>query len=431
MNKLITLNNSGDKFLDEIFNDLITVYEDIQGSKIIVRYDGKGFEFRTKSINNDPISLVDISLQKYYNKAINFFHSLDEHVLALMNKRWHFVFEYFPDNEPAHIKYNRPPKNSLILTSIIKGNNKHKYSVEEILEFSNLFNCDPLPIIFHGKLNQKQKEGIKYFLHTSKDDLEYVFGDKSFTFFFYKLLDPTHKHSFLMDNEFQDNVEKLIIRTHDNDYRYELLNPLYEKNSDTIKTDFTDIYTLILLNFLSYLQNVDIKDISLSGNKKDSIYINLICKLYNMYMNDTSEELMDFEFDIPKFFNKEKFKINIDFIDNQLTKTYISKSDRFEYIFKCILGSFRKKKSKSVGIFTDNSLTLFNNYIDLIEDQINLHLNKIKEDQLRNSQLMDYDDYQNINYDTDADGKVYPDVYTEFISGDDGGKGKKMKKFSK
>lgn len=427
MSKLVTLNNTGDEFLDEIFNDLITVHEDIQGSKIIVRWDGSNFEFRTKSINNDPMSLLDLSLQKYYNKAINFFYELESHVLSLLPKNWHFVFEYFPDNKPAHIEYTKEPKNSLILIGIIKGK-KFKYNIEEILEFSNLFDCDPLPIIFHGKLNQNQKEGIKYFLHTSAEDLEYVFGDHNFAFFFYKLLDPTHKHSFLMgDGDFQPNVEKLIIKTYKNNYKYEVLNPLYQKSSSLIQTDFTEIYSLILLNFMSYVQNVDLEDIKLSGNKRDSIYINLMCKLYNMYMNDSSDELENFEFEIPKFFNKDKFKINTDFIKNQLTRKYIGENDRFEYIFKCVLGSFRNKKPKKIGVFTDNSLLLFNNFIEKISDIIDIHLNKIQEDQLRNSQLMDYGDYRKFKYDVDGAGDVYPDVYTEFIPDDsDKKKGKKF-----
>lgn len=424
---LIRLNNGGDKILDEIFSDVITVYEDIQGSKLLVRYDGEGFEFRTKSVTNDPISLVDISLQKYYNKAINFFFQLNKHVLSLLPKNYHFCFEYFPDNQPAHIEYSKTPKNNLILTGIIK-NEKYDYSIEEILEFSNLFDCDPLPVIFYGRLNDKQKEGIKYFLHTSKEDLDYVFGNENFAYFFYKLLDPTHRHSFLMgDNEFQPNVQKLIIRTNTKDYKYEILNPLYSKSVELLDTNFTEIYTLIVLNFLNYVQNISLKDLKLTGKTYDETYINTICKLYNIYMNDNSEELEDFSFDIPKFFNKDKFKINIELINNKLTTNYIKKNDRFEYIFKCVLGSFKTKKKKKVGIFTDNSLILFNNYIDDIDNIILDHLNKVKEDRLRNTNLMNFDDYYDFEYDTDGEGNVYPDVYTEFEAPTDDKKKKDKK----
>lgn len=423
---LIKLNNSGDKILDNIFDDVISIYEDVQGSKILVKWDGEGFEFRTKSVTNDPISLVDLSLQKYYNKAINFFYQLNNHVLSLLPKNYHFCFEYFPDNQPAHIEYKRSPKNNLILTGIVK-NNKFEYSIEEILEFSNLFDCDPLPVIFYGKLNQKQKEGIKYFLHTSEDDLEYIFGEENFAYFFYKLLDPTHKHSYLMDeNEFQPNIQRLIIRTKDTDYSYELLNPLYTKTVETVETNFTEIYTLIVLNFLDYIQNISLDDLKLSGKTYDETYINIICKLYNMYMNDNSEELEDFSFDIPKFFNKEKFKINIELINNQLTSKYINRNDRFEYIFKCILGSFKNKKKKAVGIFTDNSLMIFNNYIESIDSLITLHLNKEKEDRLRNADLLNFGRFQ--DFDTDGDDEVYPEIYTEFETPGEDKKKKGLKK---
>lgn len=146
-----------------------------------------------------------------------------------------------------------------------------------------------------------------------------------------------------------------------------------------------------------------------------------------MYMNDTSDELEEFGFDIPKFFNKEKFKINVEFINNQLTKKYISENQRFEYIFKCILGSFKDKKTKPIGVFTKNSLVVFNNFIEKINKTLTLHLNKVKEDELRNSQLMNFGDYYNFQYDTDADGQVYPDVYTEFEAPTED-KGKKKSK---
>jgi hypothetical protein len=53
----------------------------------------------------------------------------------------------------------------------------------------------------------KMVEAIKYFINTSEEDLEYIFGEKSFTFFFYKLLNPLSQNSFLMNNDFQKNIE--------------------------------------------------------------------------------------------------------------------------------------------------------------------------------------------------------------------------------
>lgn len=427
---LYNLSKSED-ILTQICNYEIVVFEDIQGSKLFVRYDGKNFEFIQKNINSEPISLLDLSLQKYYNKAINYFYALPDRAKKLLSKNYHFCFEYFPDNQPANIEYKRVPKNNLILTGICK-NKKYNYTIQELIEYANLLDVDHLPVVFQGMLDKNQKEAIKYFLSTSEEDLEYVFGDKNFAFFFYKLLNPNIKNSFLMDDgEFQPNLERLIIKIKDKNTSFKILNPLYKTISDNNKTEYTDVYTLILFNFLKYCQTINFKDLRLVGSTKDELYINLICKLYNMYMNDSSEDISLFNFSIPKFFSSDKFKINIDLINNKLTTQYISKNEKYEYIFKIILGSFSKKKKKVIGIFNENTLEIFNSFVDEIDSLIDKYLNKVKEYEIRNKGLMDFDDFFDIKYDTDGNSIVYPDVYIEFEDGNMDSLDKKKKGISK
>jgi hypothetical protein len=106
MSRLITLNEiEDDDILNELFGDEITVFEDIQGSKIWVNWNGKEFTIKPKSIKNTPINLVDLAMQNYYNPAIKFFESFDDRVRSLVNKKWWFCFEYFPDEQPANIEY--------------------------------------------------------------------------------------------------------------------------------------------------------------------------------------------------------------------------------------------------------------------------------------------------------------------------------------
>lgn len=415
---LITINESNDTYIELLFNNILTIYEDVQGSKIFVNYDGKDFHIRTKSVNNDPMNIVDLSLQKYYNKAINHLYSLDQRILSLIPKNWFFCFEYFPDIQPAHIEYNRTPKNNLILTGIIKGKKKKKfdYNLEELIEFSDLLDVDVLPVIFHGKLNESQKKMIRYFLKTSYDDLEYIFDEENFSEFFYKLLDPTHTHSFLMEEgNFQNNIQRLIIRIGNDNYKFEILNPTYEKNSELVKTIFSDVYSVIILNFLSFCSSIDIEKLNLSGITRAAIYRDLICRLYNMYMNENSEELENFDIDIPTFFSKEKFRVNVDIIQNTLTKEYINTNRVFEYIFKCVLGSFNKKKKKKVGVFNESNLELFNQFVEKIDEKLDFEIGRKKDSDIQKGRLMPFDKYLEIEIDKDAEGKTYPDLYTEFI----------------
>ena len=208
MSKLVTLNGNNDQeLLSSIFDNEIIVFEDVQGSKIWVNWDGKEFTIKPKSMHNEPINLIDLAMQNYYNPAINYFTSLDVRVKSLLNRKWWFCFEYFPDNQPANIEYSRIPKNGLVLTSINK-NGKYDFIIEEMDEYARLFDVDILPIVFQGKLTERMIEAIKYFINTSEEDLDYVFGEKSFSFFFYKILNPSSKNSFLMqEDDFQKNVE--------------------------------------------------------------------------------------------------------------------------------------------------------------------------------------------------------------------------------
>jgi len=430
MSKLVTLNVVRDEdILNNLFSDEIIVLEDIQGSKIWVKWDGNQFHIKPKSLSNDPINLVDLAMQNYYNPAIEFFNSLHGNIKSLLNKRWWYCFEYFPDAQPANIEYNRVPKNKLVLIDINKSG-KFDFNIDELDEYSRLFDVDLIPVVYQGFLTEPMKEAIKYFINTSEDDLEYVFGEKSFAYFFYKILNPKVDGSFLMGDDFQSNVEKLIIRSKYKDISFELLNPLYKRLSETNSTEFVEIYTLILINFLNFCQSINIEDIKLKGEKKDEAYIYLICKLFNIYISEIKEDLTNFEFDIPDFFDKEKFKINNELIKNKLTKDYINEDDKFEYIFKVILGSFNKKRKKPIGIFTSNTVILFNKLVNEIDGYISKYLGKMHEIELGRAGLLDFGDFFEIQYDTDAEGQVYPDVYDEFERGGEEkkkkGKGGKM-----
>ena len=419
MKKLMKLNNiQNESELNDILNNELTIYEDIQGSKIYVNWNGKEFTIKSKTLSSEPINMIDLAMQNYYNHAINYFNSLDSRVKGLLNKKWFYGFEFFPDQQPANIVYSKVPKNHLVLTSICKGN-KFDYTIDELEEYARLFDVDVIPVIFQGKLDEKVIEAIKYFLNTSEEDLEYVFGEKSFTYFFYKILNPQLKNSFLMEEDFQKNLEKLIIRVDGKDVSFEILNPLYKRISDANSTDFVEIYTLILVNFLTFCQSIDFDQIKIKGGKRDEVYIYIICKLFNMYLSEVKDDLSNFEFTVPEFFDKDKFRINTELIPNKMTKQYISEDKKFEYIFKVILGSFNKKRNKPIGIFTEGTIKIFNNFVQLIQSKIDDYFNKKSEVDLTRSGLLDFGSFFQVSYSVDAENRVYPDIYKEIEQGEE------------
>lgn len=413
MANILTINNNEKDFnIEDILDSEIIVIEDIQGSKLLVNYNNEFF-FRSKSVNSDNLNIIDLAIQTFYKKAIDYFNDLPDRVKSLLPKEWWFCFEYFPDNQPANIEYNRTPKNNLILTSICKSG-KFKYSFDEIDEYSRLLDVDMIPIIFKGVLNDTNKEIIKSFLNTSEKDLDYIFGESSFSYFFYKLLNPQLQNSFLMDNDFQKNMEKIIIKSESNDdVTFQILNPMYKKiNSNS--TEYVEVYSLILVNFLSFCQGFDLKDLKIKGEKRDECYIFIICKLFNLYIGEVKNDILNFDIIIPEFFDKDKFRINKEYIKNKLTKEYINENKKFEYIFKILLSSFNKKRTKPIGIFTEGTVVLFNKFVDEINKTIDFFLKKKSEMDLTNQGLVDFSSFFSIKYDKDSEEKVYiQDYYDE------------------
>jgi hypothetical protein len=411
MSKVIKMNLLRDNspLIYKLRNKELLIYEDVQGSKIYVTYNN-GFEIRPKSYKNDPLNFIDLATQKYYNKAFEYLNNLSEDIINLIDNKWQYCFEYFPDNQPANIEYNRTPKNNLILTSIVK-NNKHCYNIEEIKEYAKLFNVDSLPIIFKGKLNNKQLEILILFLNTSPEDLEYVFNETNFAKFFYNLLNPNIKNSFLMNyGDFNENLEKIIFKLDNNDkFSFEFLNPTYKDMSENNSTEYIQIYSLILLNFIEFCQLNGLNKYKPSNITKDKLYVDLICLIFNDYLDNVKEDLLKWDFTIPSFFINDKFKVNPNFITNQKTKDYIQSNIKLEYIFKVILNSFNNKKKKPIGIFTEDTLIIFNKLVDTIDNYLDTLL-KINIEYIDNKgNLLNFNDFFKLAYNVDSEGRIYLD----------------------
>jgi hypothetical protein len=415
MPRLVRLNNiENRRLLQSLADQEIAIYEDVQGHTIFMQWTGETFELRAKTHTAEPVNLVDLAMQRVYSKAIDYFNALPTEVKRLLNTSWHFCFEYFYDTQPAHIKYDRLPKNGLILTSIVKGKKNFSNNLDEISEYAELFNCEYTPIIYRGRLNQKQLDLINSFLNTSKNDLEYVFGDSNFADFFYKILSPNIDGSYLMQKgKFQDNLEKIVIRclNSNEEMSFEILNPLYQRMSDNNTTEFVEMYSLILLDFLEHCQTINLKDVKLDGSSREEVYIDIICKMFNPYAEKLKQKnLDDLQIVVPEFFQNDKFKINTDLLKNKVTKSLVQHS-KLEYVFKVILGSLNYKRKKSIGVFNENTLAYFNDFVDSLHRRIDKHINIERENTLQKKGLLNFNDFYEITYDTDATGKVYPDLY--------------------
>lgn len=404
MSNLITLNDikDPDELLSLLTDKNILVYEDVQGSKIYVNWTSREFLVKPKSLSNTHLNQVDLTIQKYYQLVFNHFNSLNDNIKELMHKNWWFCFEYFYDEQPGNIKYDRIPKNHLILTGIVNLETKTKknwiVNINLLKEWSDLLKVEMLPIIHQGKFTEEQINNIKLFLTTSPNDLEFIFGENNFSKFFYDILDSNIKNSFLMkDDKFQDNLEKIIIVIQDDKnskLNLQILNPLFQKFSENNSMEYVEIYSLILISFMQWIQLVDLDSILLTKSSTLDLYLELMCLLYNEYVYNTSEEIDNLITTVPTFFKKDKFKVNLENIENNETIQKIRENSKLEYVFKIIVSSFYKKKYKELGLFTEQLLNDFNVIVDKIQDRIESELNIIPNTILIKKDFLTFDEYE-------------------------------------
>jgi len=231
-------------------------------------------------------------------------------------------------------------------------------------------------------------------------------------------------------DDFNDNLEKIVIKIDNNEkYTFEILNPLYRKLEFHNNTEYIETYSIILIKFLEFMQLQQIDNIKSKKITREEIYIDVFSQIFNKYININYDVIIGWDFIIPTFFKEDKFKINTDLLSNKDTIKYIKTNEKFEYIFKCILGSFQKKKKKPLGVFTETTLELFNNFVVKLAENIDNSLKINTEYKLQKSDLINFRDYFNIKYETDGGDDWYPDVYDELydeVGGDKKGKKKKM-----
>jgi hypothetical protein len=416
-----------EKFIDLLSDEEIVVYEDVQASKIWVNYVNNNWIIRPKAVINNPINLVDMAMQKYYKWAYAYLLSLPENVTKLLRPHYYFCFEYFPDEQPANVKYDRVPKNHLILSCICKYGKHYSYDMDELKVYAELFGVEAMPILYKGRLGDKQIKALTYFIYTSKRDLELFFSETNFAEFFYKMLNPFAKTSYLKNSGYQNNLEKIIIRflKSNTETTLEILNPMYQKMNLKTDSEFSDVYSILLFNFMQWLMNVELDEIEVAGTTRELVYINLMSKLYAMYIGKYEKSIENFVFTVPSFFNRDKFRINQELIANKTVLDYINKSTKLEYVFKIILASFQRERKKPIGIINDIALEHLNKMVVAIQDKVDMQFNLNSQLNRHTYQLQNLDKFPNLKWEEDAKGYVYPEIGSLFDT--DGGSDKKKK----
>lgn len=378
-------NKKGQEFVDQLFNTYVTVNEKMDGSAFTFERDketGK-FKFYRRDQRN-PITFVDRTLMKYYEKPIQYIESLPPHILEQIPRGWRFGLEYFANTKPVEITYDTMPKNHLLLSYVHEfgEDGKIKKTIqnkEELDNWADLLGIDRAPIIFQGYLTEDQKLEILDFLKTPFDKLVERFKTQSFVRFIIGTLNPDLKKSAL-NNDLDKDVEGIVFRFGDSSKDSEpvlakMVDPVFtqmakDKSMKQKENKPSDFLGITLLDVMNFILEEGLDSFKVEGENEDERYVSFMSDVFVKFLEENGDKYKGADFEEPEYLKREEFRLNKDLIDDRRVLKYVNEDDSFESLFKLMLNSFRKIKSRAGGIITKGMMEQMNLLIRDIKDYI-------------------------------------------------------------
>ena len=402
-------NKKGKDFVDNLFNTYVTVNEKMDGSAFIFERDietGK-FNFYKRDQRN-PITLVDRTLMKYYEKPIQYIESLPPHIINEIPRGWRFGLEYFANNAPVEIVYDEVPRNNLILSYVHKKDELGKpngtiQGKNDLDTWADLLGVERPPIVFQGYLDKDQKDRILDFLRTPFEDLVTEYKTRSFVAFIIGVLNPELKKTAL-NADLQKPIEGIVFRFGEEEEEQEpilskMVDPVFteiakskaKKRTEEKPSDFLGITILDVMNFI--LENgVDTFDAE--GSTEDEKYISFISDVFSKFLDEYGYKYKGADFQEPEYLKKEDFRLNKNLITDRRVLKYLEEDESFESLFKLILNSFRKIKKRAGGIITAGIMDQFNSLVSSIEKRVSV---KDKKPSISESEMPSFLDFKKNN----------------------------------
>jgi cytidyltransferase-like protein len=387
-------NKKGADFVNQLFNQYVTINEKMDGSAFSFERgkDTGKFKFYRRDQRN-PITLVDRTLMKYYEKPIQYIESLPPHIIQKIPRGWRFGLEYFANTNPVEIVYDRLPKNHLILSYVHQLDDSGKIvktiQKKELLdEWADLLGVERSPIIFQGKLDEDQKSQLLEFLNTPFKKLVERFSTQSFVRYIISTLNPSLAKSALND-DLDREVEGIVFRFGDPNKENEtvlakMVDPIFteiakQKSSDQRERKPSDFLGITLLDVMNFILEKGLKNFEVDGDTEDERYISFISDVFAKFLDENKEKYKGTDFEEPSYLKKDEFRLNKNLISDRKVLKYVEEDESFESLYKLILNSFRKIKTRSSGIVTSGMIEQLNLLIQDIKDYIKKEKSKVNE----------------------------------------------------
>jgi hypothetical protein len=374
--------DSGKQLIDDLFKDYLVVTEKLSGSSFSFQRKGDGVEFY-KGGNQRPINLIDRTLMVYYEKPISYIKSVVSKNFNSIPENWKFCFQYFVNNQPSVITYDRMPKNHLVLTHIkVMAPSGNVMKVIEdprvINDWSNALGVTPLLPLFKGYLTDVQKQKIKEFLNTPKEDHAEIFNTNSFAEYLLRILNPSIQ-STTLQHDLKKPIESIIFKFYKAGTRQNVaaklidpytVNLMKDKEPIDLRKAPADINEIILLDLLAFIEERGIKKHEILGDTEDMRYIELVSNIFNDYVTKRGKDITKIDIEKAEFAKGDEFDLNVELIPSQRTKDILNENPQLKDLFKIMVGSLKKKRKNGGNIMTPSVINDFNQMVDKVIDVI-------------------------------------------------------------
>lgn len=371
MNHLKDLYDTNDvSFIQDLFSKSVLVTEKIDGARFAFERNGDEILYYKRDASK-PISLIDRTLMKYYEPAIDFVEKIP---LSKIPDGVRFGFEYFATTNPGAISYDKIPKNGLIITDITRGGMMIT-DVDEVTKWANKLNVAPPPVIFKGKLSSQQKDKLSNFLSTEWEGLFSKFKTESFTAYIISILNPSLKNMALHIGVSKP-IEGIVFSFNDGGttINAKVVDPLFTQNARTkAKGKFTDEKKVeeannkeFLRDFLSFVKKTNLRSITLDQDHFEKRYIELVSKVFHMYYKKNKSKFKNLsETDMLKI--SEMLDVNYRFIFDKDLMKLLKSNKQVKNGFKVVLGAFGKTRKRGNKIIDKTMLSDINSLIPKLQ----------------------------------------------------------------
>ncbi len=365
----------------EMLKNRVLVTEKIAASSFLVKRNMNGFEFY-KSSTSDKLNFVDRTILSLYEMAINHLQSLPNDVKSQFPLDWKFGFEYLPETKSSNIDYATTPTNGLILTHIqhLSDGGKVRKTINDPLilnKWAKLLEVQSPSVVFDDYLSQQQREELIELLSMSdrefSDSFDYTIEteDKtSFTSKIFKMFNPSI-YSTALNPDLESEIDGLIVNFIDGktmkSFKLEDFSRAAADKRDTRSSSHT--YQIAVTDFLEYATRQNLEDINIEEEHADHRYLELMSVLFNGYVDKNSSKYIGVNFESAEFSEAQSFRLNTKYIKNEKTLKFVNNEVLAE-LFKMVLSSFRKKRTKESDLIDKDTMARMNELIDSIQEKI-------------------------------------------------------------